>query len=89
MDTNVDKILDKMSKGRFSETKRALESMTLQNSYLTSENSYLTSENSYLKSCLSVVTLYLKGMNPEEISATKRLGLEEVKRILRENGEDV
>jgi hypothetical protein len=48
----------------------------------------LTSENSYLKSSLSVVNLFHEGKSPEEISEMKKIGLEEVKRMLRENGKD-
>jgi hypothetical protein len=72
MDPGIIRFVDKMTQGRFSANELKIESMA--------------SENSYLKKSLAVVNLYHEGKNPEEISETKKLELEEVVRILRENG---
>jgi hypothetical protein len=79
MDPGIIRFVDKMTQGRFSANELKIESMA-------SELKSKTSENSYLKISLAVVNLYHEGKNPEEISETKKLELEEVVRILRENG---
>jgi hypothetical protein len=82
MNPDIVRFVDKMTNGRYSKAKKEIDS-------LTSEIESMNSENSHLKISLAVVNLFHDGKNPKEISEMKKLELEEVVRILRENGKQI